>query len=126
MVFTTGQSRRAKIILQSIITFRHATETKGTTGFKNKTHLVIILHDSPLPSTGVNPSNKVLHSPRNQHGRVSHWCRSYSDMTLLDSTYGVRDGFGHFETGNDNSEASSGDGGDSYFVFNVRGLGADV
>lgn len=47
-------------------------------------------------------------------------------MTLLDSTYGVRDGFGHFETGNDNSEASSGDGGDSYFVFNVRRFGADV
>lgn len=47
-------------------------------------------------------------------------------MTLLDSAYRVRDGFGHFETGNDDGKTAPGNGGDRYFIFNVRGFGADV
>lgn len=112
--------------LSSVIALLVPDEEKGTARFENNTHLVIILHNSPLPSTCVNPSNKVLHSPRDKHSWIGHWCRSYSDMTLLYSAYRVRDGFGHFETRNDHGKTASGNGRDCYFIFNVRGFGADV
>lgn len=47
-------------------------------------------------------------------------------MILFDSVYCVRDGFGYFEMGNDDGKMVLGNGGDCYFVFNVRGFGVDV
>ena len=57
--------------------------------FTRVAHLVVVLHDGPLPRAGIDPGNKVLHVSCDQHGRVGDWCSADSHMTLLDRADGL-------------------------------------
>lgn len=46
-------------------------------------HLIVILHDSPLPRAGIYPCDKVLHVPSDEHGGVGDWLGAHSDVALL-------------------------------------------
>lgn len=60
---------------------------KGTTSRRYATHLVIILHNGPLPRACVDPCHKVFHMSGDEHGGVSDGLRSDADMTLLYCPY---------------------------------------
>ena len=77
-VITTSQSRRAVMSTNQMELVRHDT------------HLVVVLHDGPLPSRRVHPSDEVLLSTGDEHSWIGDRLGADSDMALLDRTNRLR------------------------------------
>jgi hypothetical protein len=52
-------------------------------------HLVVILHDSPLPCAGIYPCDKVLHVPSDEHCGVGNGLGADADVALLYGANGL-------------------------------------
>lgn len=73
------------VILQQVevvqlFTLARARATQPAAG----AHLVIILHNRPLPRARVHPGHKVFHAPGDQHRGIGDGRRADAYMTLLD------------------------------------------
>lgn len=47
------------------------------------THLIVILHDSPLPSACIHPRDEILHMSCNEHGGIGYRLWTNTDMSLF-------------------------------------------
>lgn len=74
-------------VLQQIEIVQLVSQLKVPTSRRDVTHLVIILHNGPLPRACVYPCHKVLHMSGDEHGGVGDGLRSNADVTLLYCPY---------------------------------------